>query len=142
MTKPTRHQRENAPRLRGYQTQEPRAAKFLPAVQADGSPTVHLAYPDYFVRPENADDLKEYFARWLKPNIDQLGDTPDDRLTYIQQIRPALRYFCKKYNVQIPSTLEGNGVWESMSVEDKLKTFGVAKFLTLEFPAKHLASAK
>jgi len=123
----------------GKHSSDAHAAMLYPSTTRKGDPTVRCTYPDKVVRCRNKDELEETLAFYSRPMIDDMvKPSKSNRLYYIQRIRPALRYFCKKYGVTIPKALEGNGRWEDYEPQTKLKIFGVQDFRTLEFPAKHL----
>lgn len=68
-----------------------------------------LKYLDYYSKSFN---LKQFF-----------GD-PLTRRYYVEQIRPALRYFCRKFNVEIPAWLEGNYIFEQYDPEEFKEMYG------------------
>lgn len=104
------------------------------------------------MRPKPHLDLKKNGARWtvdyrtpelVLPNIKSKMDlmhaleyhsnphikmhTPDDpkaRRHHVENVRPALRWFCKKFGVNIPSWLEGNMHYDEISPEHSEHLFG------------------
>lgn len=136
---------ENPPGIdpKGRHGLESKAAMMYPSLDKNDKPTIRTVFPDEVVRPADAEELKELLQQYTQPRIDSMvkGD-PAHRLHYIQRIRPALRYFCKKFGMPIPRALEGNGAWGGLPRESCLKTFGVPYLRVLEFPSKHLQEAK
>lgn len=56
------------------------------------------------------------------------------RRKYVELIRPTLRYYCKKYNVDAPSWLATDDYYtKTMSVAERQKQFGMAPLRIGEF---------
>ena len=61
---------------------------------------------------------------------------PDDvaaRRRYVEQVRPALRWFCLVYGVPVPSWLEGNGAVDKLPDLERLRRYGPDPLRVREF---------
>lgn len=58
---------------------------------------------------------------------------PANRKRYMEKVRPALRWFCKKFGVNIPSWLDGNGVHGELPPEEQKELFGEEPLDVREF---------
>lgn len=54
---------------------------------------------------------------------------------YVEYIRPALRFYCNKFGVAIPSWLKTDAVYTTMSKSDLQRLFGKTRLDTREFRA-------
>ena len=54
----------------------------------------------------------------------RVPDSPDARRRYVELVRPALRWFCKKYGVEVPKWLEGNAHYDQLDPEEHEEMFG------------------
>lgn len=68
----------------------------------------------------------------------QMGHThvPDSKNAqryHIQKVRPALRWFCKRYGVPVPEWLKGNGVYDNMTDAERKKHYGREEMNTTDF---------
>jgi hypothetical protein len=62
--------------------------------------------------------------------------TPDSvfaRRHYVERVRPALRWFCKIYHVNVPSWLEGNAHYDEIPPEEHKDLFGDKPLKVREF---------
>lgn len=60
-------------------------------------------------------------------------DDPKARRQHVEQVRPALRWFCKKYGMNIPTWLEGNMHYDELPPEQFAEMFGEGPLNTREF---------
>lgn len=67
------------------------------------------------------DVLKWYDHPFMKNRV---PDSPTARRHHVELSRPALRWFCKKYGVEIPGWLKGNAHYDKMSPEEHADYFG------------------
>lgn len=56
-----------------------------------------------------------------------------DRRNYIEWVRPALRFYCRQFDVQIPEWLERLGPWEQLPAEEHTSLFGPGPLRHREF---------
>lgn len=92
--------------------------------------TPESIYPS--VRSKNA--LMHELEFHSNPHIKM--HTPDDpkaRRFHVEKQRPALRWFCKKYGVSIPSWLEGNMHYDELPPEKSAELFGEGPLKVQEF---------
>jgi hypothetical protein len=100
----------------------------------DGVPAVHAATPSSVVMVTDADDLNaklEAFADPFKNRV--LPNTSKARLLYLTRYMPALRFYCKQFNVEVPDWLAESTQWEEMSDGEKQKKFGTTDLNLREF---------
>jgi hypothetical protein len=78
----------------------------------------------------------------LAPALDFFGHPFVDRLLpktkhaqrwHITRVRPALRWFCNKYEVDVPPWLKGNGVYDNMTDEERQEVYGQPELAVSEF---------
>jgi hypothetical protein len=60
-------------------------------------------------------------------------DSPEARRHHVEKVRPAMRWFCKKFGVNIPSWLEGNAHYDELPKEESESLFGEGPLKTREF---------
>lgn len=64
------------------------------------------------------------------------GHLPDGKHPqrwHVQRTRPALRWFCKKYNLEVPPWLKGNGIYDNMTEEERQEHYGQPELLVNDF---------
>jgi hypothetical protein len=64
--------------------------------------------PDQVMKVETREELHRLLRFYNKPLLADMGSTPAERGYLLEFIRPSLRYYCKKLNVEIPNWLEGD----------------------------------
>lgn len=60
-------------------------------------------------------------------------DSPMARRYHVEVQRPALRWFCKKFGVNIPSWLEGNMHYDELDPEQSKELFGEGPLKVREY---------
>ena len=91
-------------------------------------------HPDNIVKCRDKAELERLLAWYSYPFIKHtVPDSPIARRRYVEQVRPALRWFCKKYSVKIPEWLEGNGHYDEMSGDEAKDFFGDGDLRVHEF---------
>jgi hypothetical protein len=95
-----------------------------------GKPKMLVTTPDKVIRIHNKDELKGQLQHYslggggavvfLRPN------SPFTKFQYVTKIRPALRYYCAKFNVPIPEwlTVASDDKFTELSDTDQLRLFG------------------
>lgn len=63
----------------------------------------------------------------------RVPDDPYARRRYVELTRPALRFFCSKFGVDVPEWLEGNGHYDQLSPEEHNEMFGPKPLDVQEF---------
>jgi hypothetical protein len=100
----------------------------------DGVPVVHAATPASVVMVTDADDLNEKLVAFSDPFKNRvLPNTKESRRVYLTRYMPALRFYCKQFNVEIPDWLAESTQWEEMSDDEKQQRFGTTDLNLREF---------
>lgn len=113
---------------------------FLLDVEDDSNGfVIHALTPSSVMVVHDADDLQKKLAAYADPHNQPVQDTKAGRRWYVERVRPALRFYCKRYGIDVPDWLENDDQWESMPDEEKLATFGrtdlkIRDFMPLNFP--------
>lgn len=69
-------------------------------------------------------------------------NTPFARKHYVEKIRPALRFYCKKFGVQVPEWLANDDIYRNMDEDKKKDLFGTSELNFRDFlPANTPGSA-
>lgn len=96
--------------------------------------TFSLRDPSKIVRCHNKEDLERLLEWYSYPFIKlRVPDNTFARRRYVEQVRPALRWFCKKFQQDIPEWLQGNGHYDFMSSEEMTDFFGEGPLQVFEF---------
>lgn len=84
--------------------------------------------------------LEHYSSRPFLKHL--LPDSTFARKNYVTLIRPALRYYCQKYQVKIPEWLKDDSQYTNMPDDKKKDMFGTTDLKIKEFqPIKRLSGA-
>lgn len=81
----------------------------------------------------NQKELEAQLEHYAKPFLKQLFEEPHQRLFYLQKIRPALRYYCKKFDVTVPDWLKTDKIYTDLEPAEKLDMFGTVHLPVREF---------
>lgn len=69
--------------------------------------------------------LESLLQHYANPHIRLIvPDSVFARRFYVERVRPALRWFCKKYGVSTPSWLNGNAHYDELPPEQFAEYFG------------------
>jgi hypothetical protein len=83
---------------------------------------------------ESADDLAKAMDFFKHPFVFQrIPPTKHARRWFVVKVRPALRWFCKMYQQDVPPWLNGNGIYDAMSPEERQEIFGQPELTVQEF---------
>lgn len=106
-----------------------------PITKPNGRKGVKVTKPGDVFRCEDKEDLQEALKHFSKPLLKHLvPDSQMARRKYVEKIRPALRYYCKKFGVKVPTWLVDDKYYtERMSSQEKLKAFGTDNLKIREF---------
>ena len=88
--------------------------------------------------PEDVQTLVDYYSHdvyWQ----DTLPDDTFARCWYVEKIRPALRYYCQKFGIQIPAWLTNEDRYKNLPESQKSKLFGKSNIVPIVF--KKMSSA-
>lgn len=112
-----------------------REGYFMIDVVSDaGGPALHVATPASVLVVRDADDLRAKLSAYSDPVKNKVvKNTAKDRRWYVEKVQPALRYYCDRFEVDVPDWLATNGHWERMSDEEKEKLFGPEPLKLREF---------
>lgn len=120
-------------------TKDKQAWIMKPMMKQDGSQGLQVVYPHDILDIHDDKKLKGLLDYYSNPMFSSVvGDSPRSRLFYVEKIRPALRYFCKRYGVDIPDWLEKDDEFTGLPQKEKVKLFGTADIPIVEFRSKHL----
>lgn len=67
--------------------------------------------------------------------------TPDStfaRRRYVEKVRPTLRWYCKKFGVNVPAWLKGNGHYDKLGPEEHEAFFGKDPLDVREFEEQRM----
>ncbi len=103
----------------------------------DESGKVHgnVSFPHTYVKVKSKEDLEElleYFSHhlnWTK----LVPNKTFARRTYVEKTRPALRYYCEKYGVEVPEWLANDKMFVDMAPSKKQELFGTQEINITEF---------
>lgn len=97
-------------------------------------PSLHALTPASVLVVLDEDDLEEKLAAFSDPiRNGVVRNAPRDRRWYVEKILPALRYYCGKYEVDVPGWLANNDHWEGMPEDQQERLFGPGELRLREF---------
>ena len=93
-----------------------------------------LLTPSMVVHIADKDELKLQLEHYKKPFItDLVPDSTIARRNLVEHVRPALRYWCAKFGMEVPDWLKDEKQYTEMSHEEKVKMFGTDHLVIKEF---------
>lgn len=99
-----------------------------------GEDGIHVITPQSVLVIHNAQELEERLEAFSDPIKNKVvKNTTKDRRRYVEQVLPALRFYCDRLGVEKPAWLATNGHWDRMSDEEKMQLFGPAPLKMREF---------
>lgn len=101
----------------------------------DGKKGVEVLTPSSVLPVHNVEELESQLHHYSKVfmTITTVDSVPARR-HYVEQIRPALRYYCKKFGVHAPSWLKTDDYYlNHLSVAERHKMFGLKPLRIGEF---------
>lgn len=100
----------------------------------EDGPSLHALTPAAVVVVLGPDDLRAKLDAFSDPvRNGVVRNAPRDRRWYVEKILPALRFYCGKYDLEVPDWLVGNNHWEGMSPEEQERLFGPGELRFREF---------
>ncbi len=96
----------------------------------------HVEYvkPEAIVKVRSKRELEKLLEWYSYPFIKhRVPDNPKARRRYVERVRPALRWFCAKFEVPVPEWLKGNAHYEDMAPDEFEDFFGPGPFRVREF---------
>lgn len=117
-------------------------------VHSGGKKRASVTMPQDVVRVNDAHELQAQLQHYKKANgvtflRHVVVDSTHARIQYVTRIRPALRYYCKKFKVPVPDWLKTDTAFETLSVQKQHELFGcVLKFPVREFAEINTSGTK
>lgn len=103
------------------------AKPHIRAKKRDGSDRSFVEYvkPETVLKCTTKKQLQKYLDWYSYPFIkNRVPDEKSARRQYVEKVRPALRWYCKKFGVDVPEWLKSNGGYDKLSPEDHEQHFG------------------
>jgi len=100
----------------------------------EDGPSLHALTPAsvlVVLGPEDLQEKLEAFSDPIRNGV--VRNSPRHRRWYVEKILPALRFYCRKYDLEVPGWLVGNNHWEEMSPEEQELLFGPGELRFREF---------
>lgn len=96
--------------------------------------TYQYRHPSNIIKCRSKEELAHLLDWYSCPFIKQrLPDSLVARRRFVEQVRPALRWFCKRYHVDVPGWLKGNAHYEDMAGDEAKDFFGDGPLQVFEF---------
>lgn len=93
-----------------------------------------ITAPRDVIRISDRKELQAQLAHYNRPFIKLLlPESKFARKFYVEKVRPALRYYCQKYNEPVPEWLKDDHYFENLSDKEKLDMFGTVELKIREF---------
>jgi len=114
-----------------------------PYHKKNGKKGIRITRPSDVTDIGDKEELEAALAHYSKPLLQHLvPDSQHARKHYIERIRPALRYYCKKFGKKVPKWLETDDYYlKRMSDEEKNQQFGTTELHVHEFSKFRAGSA-
>lgn len=99
-----------------------------------GKKRLKIITPSMVVHIGDKDELKLQLDHYKKPVIgDLVPNTKLARRHLVEHVRPALRYWCTKFGVEVPDWLQNEERFTQLSPEEKMEMFGTDRLDIREF---------
>jgi len=103
--------------------------------RGDGTKGVEVDTPEKVLPCRSKDELEaqlKHYAKFLM--VLHTADNMAARRKYVEKIRPALRYYCKKFNVKAPSWLATDDYYtKTLTADERQRMFGAKPLRIGEF---------
>ena|ERR1700748_3062901 len=108
---------------------------FRTIARGDGEKGIQVDTPEKVIPIHSPEELESQIAHYSKLLLNlHTADNIAAHRKYVELIRPALRFFCKKYNVQAPNWLATDDYYtKTMSAQERQKLFGTRPLRIGEF---------
>lgn len=120
-------------------TRKAKGASATKSAKAKGTKetaTVPLT-PETVLPIPNARELRAQLDHYSRPFLDHNlpGDPPSPfvRRWYVEKTRPALRWYCARFGIEVPDWLHGNGLWDRIDDEERATLFGPGPLAPVAF---------
>lgn len=101
---------------------------------AGDGPSLHVLTPASVLVVLDGDDLESKLAAFSDPIANGVvRNSPRGRRWYVEKILPALRYYCDKYEVDVPDWLASDNHWKGMAEDEQEHLFGPGELRLREF---------
>ena len=101
---------------------------------AGDGPSLHVLTPASVLVVLDEDDLESKLAAFSDPIANGVvRNSPRGRRWYVEKILPALRYYCDKYEVDVPDWLASDNHWKSMAGAEQVLLLVLGKLRLREF---------
>jgi hypothetical protein len=101
---------------------------------AGDGPSLHVLTPASVLVVLDEDDLESKLAAFSDPIANGVvRNSPRGRRWYVEKILPALRYYCDKYEVDVPDWLASDNHWKGMTEDEQEHLFGPGELRLREF---------
>ena len=99
-----------------------------------GGKSIRITSPSQVLRIHDKEELEMQLKHYSRGILGlMIRNSQFARRWHVEKVRPALRYYCKKYQVKIPHWLENDDEYRHMSDEEKTRHFGTTKLSLREF---------
>ena len=96
--------------------------------------SLKVTTPAQVLKIHSKEELMAQLDQYSKPFIRHVVvDSKFARKHYLEKVRPALRYYCKKFDVEVPAWLKDDSYYHNLPNEEKEQLFGTAKPARREF---------
>ena len=111
------------------------AGSFILEIDDTGDgPSLHVLTPASVLVVLDGDDLESKLAAFSDPIANGVvRNSPRGRRWYVEKILPALRYYCDKYEVDVPDWLASDNHWKGMAEDEQEHLFGPGELRLREF---------
>ena len=111
--------------------------------EKDGKKRPTVLTPSKALPVHSKDELEEQLKHYSKANgatflRHVVPDSQTARLRYMTRTRPALRFYCKKFQVDVPDWLRDDAAFSTMNKHELLELFGEA----IKFPVREFEKIK
>jgi hypothetical protein len=101
---------------------------------AGDGPSLHVLTPASVLVVLGGDDLESKLAAFSDPIANGVvRNSPRGRRWYVEKILPALRYYCDKYEVDVPDWLASDNHWKGIAEDEQEHLFGPGELRLREF---------
>lgn len=108
-----------------------------------GKKSIGVITPKKAIRIDSKDELQaqlEHYAKAGGPVFlrNMLPDDAKARYRHVRYVRPALRYYCRKFSIKIPKWLDDDSHFSTLSKGEMVNLFGKP----IKFPVREFARLK
>lgn len=113
---------------------------FLPHVRRNKNSatgkSLRISKPYTVLPVDDKEELLAQLQHYSRPFIRHVvPNSTFARLNYVECLRPALRYYCAKYGVEVPKWLKSEDYYRGLPDDEKLSLFGTTEIASGEFRA-------